>query len=85
MKTKLIAPSLTKVTSSNIQNIAYENDLLYVTFSQGVYSYKAPKEEFEALTKAESVGKYMNTIKNKYEYTKLDVELIKELVKEETK
>lgn len=71
--------------SSNIANIAYDepNELMFVTFvNKTIYSYaKTPKEEFERMKKAESVGKYFNSIKTKYEFAKLDVEL--QLKKEE--
>ena len=70
---------LVETKSSNIANIAFDepNELMFVTFTNSnIYSYKkTPKEEFERMKKAESVGKYFNTIKNKYEFEKLDIEL----------
>ena len=54
----------TKVTSSNLHSIAYEDDALYVRFGSGaVYRYEVPREEsYEHLLEADrseggSVGK----------------------------
>jgi hypothetical protein len=78
---------LVNMKSSNIANIAFDepNELMFVTFTNNsIYSYrKTPKEEFERMKKAESVGKYFNTIKTKYEFEKLDVELKLKKVKED--
>ena len=75
----VIVTELVETKSSNISNIAFDepNELMFVTFTnKNIYSYKkTPKEEFERMKKAESVGKYFNTIKNKYEFEKLDIEL----------
>lgn len=78
-KEVVIVDELVSTVSSNILNIAFDDakELMFVTFTnKNIYSYKkTPKEEFERMKKAESVGKYFNTIKNKYEFEKLDVEL----------
>lgn len=51
-----------EVKSSNIKAIAFEDDWLYVEFTNGsIYRYKnVPKEYFENLKNAESVGKYFS-------------------------
>lgn len=65
---------LTNVNSSNIDAIGYENELLVIRFLTGsVYIYSGvPKEVFDALSAAESKGKFLNLeIKGKYSYYKL--------------
>lgn len=64
------------VTSSNIEAIGYdeETQTLRVWFKNGgAYDYdKVPKEEFEALQNASSVGSYFaSNIKGKYAYKKV--------------
>ena len=62
---------LTKVESSNINSVGYDNEDLLVKYNSGtVYRYKkVPKNIYEEFIKAESKGRYMNSnIKGKYEY-----------------
>lgn len=62
-----------KVTSSNIEQIDYENGNLIVEFkNNSKYLYKnVEREIYEKMLLAESVGKYFHsTIKGKYEYEK---------------
>jgi hypothetical protein len=63
------------VTSSNVQKIGYTTDeKLLVEFKGGTeYLYSnVPKEEYEKLRDAESVGVHLNKeIKNKYECNKV--------------
>jgi hypothetical protein len=65
-----------KVESSNINKVRYDKQrkLLRVFFHNGsVYDYKeVSEEEFDALCKAESVGKHFNSeIKNNKEFNKI--------------
>lgn len=65
---------MVKVESSNIKEIGWDNDALYVKYSSGVYRYNGVKKEiFEELLKAESKGRFMNEqIKGQYDYKKLE-------------
>lgn len=64
------------ITSSNISKIGYSNDnTLLVEFNNGTeYTYaNVPKEEFDKLKDAESVGSTLNkSIKNKYTCKKVE-------------
>lgn len=67
-----------KVESSNISAVGYANDSLFVQYKNGsMYLYnKVPKKVYEELLKAESKGRFVNeSIKGKYEYNKVAVEL----------
>ena len=64
------------VESSNLASIGYdaENEILEVEFNHGgVYQYfDVPKEEYEALMNADSLGSYFyHNIRDVYEYEKL--------------
>jgi hypothetical protein len=67
----------TKVTSSQIDAMAYHNDLLFVRFTKGtVYRYlNVSRETFAAIISADSVGKAFNVLikakPNDYPYTQL--------------
>ena len=65
-----------KVTSSNVDSLGYDpvSKTLYVTYkSGGEYSYKGvPKEVFDNLRLAPSIGKAIYAIKSTYEATKLN-------------
>lgn len=65
---------MVKVDSSNIKEIGWADDILYVKYSSGVYKYSGvQKETFEELLKAESKGRFMNEqIKGNYDYKKLE-------------
>lgn len=75
MKTILVN-DLAKVESSNVNLIGFSNNnRLYVQFKNGgLYQYtNVMNEDYEALKKAESVGKFLNTqIKPNYEFEKLE-------------
>jgi hypothetical protein len=63
------------VTSSQIKSVGYASNTLYIEFTKGtVYSYASvPESFFEALKKAESVGKYFGSeIKGKFGFVKTD-------------
>lgn len=74
-----------KVKSSNVIGVSYnpETQELGVAYKGGVYFYKNVKPEtWEALKKAESVGKFMNsTIKPNHSFEKrpVQIELIEDL------
>ena len=60
--------------SSNIKEVHWENDKMYVTFNAGgIYEYTGvPKRLFEAFRTAPSAGKYFHaTIKGHYPYAKI--------------
>lgn len=66
---------LTKVESSNIESVGWENNTLYVKYlSGGYYAYQnVPKEVYDNFCAAESKGRFMNAeVKNKYNYTRLN-------------
>lgn len=59
--------------SSNIESVSYEDGDLFITYkNHTTYVYqKVPREIFENLKKAESVGKFVNQyIKGKYLFEK---------------
>lgn len=63
-----------EVASSQIKRVAWQNDVLVVTFTNGsVYAYQdVPYETYKELVEADSVGHYLNeSIKYNYEYKKL--------------
>jgi hypothetical protein len=62
-----------KVESSNLEAVGYcrENNVLSVKFSSGYYLYfGVPVSVYESFMKAESKGKYLNSIKPFYNFTK---------------
>jgi hypothetical protein len=66
----------TPVSSSNLASVGYdaEREILEVKFKSGaIYSYKrVPKSIYEALMKAPSKGKFLNSrIKGKYSFVKM--------------
>jgi hypothetical protein len=67
------------VESSNIKEIAFENDKLYVTFhTEKTYSYPATEGDFKRFKEAESKGRFFNTeIKNR-PFEMVDLEKLKE-------
>ena len=71
-------------SSSNIARLGLLGEDLYVQFHSGsIYSYKKAANEFESLTKAESVGKHLNSrIKKQFEFVKVEAE---EMVKKNDK
>jgi hypothetical protein len=72
------------VTSSQIKSVGYRDNTLFIEFTKGsVYSYaNVPETFFEALKKAESVGKYFaSEIKGKFEFTKTDKVVVNEEIK----
>ncbi len=63
-----------EVTSSQVKRVAWQNDVLVVTFTNGsVYAYQdVPYETYKELVEAESVGHYLNeSVKYNYTYHKL--------------
>lgn len=63
------------VVSSNIQQIGWKNNTLFIQFNSGdVYSYKAVAFEiYKEMEVAESVGNYFHrNIRSKFDYTKLN-------------
>ncbi len=65
-----------KVDSSNLASVGYdeEKQTLEIEFNHGgVYQYfDVPKEEYEALMNADSLGSYFyHNIRDVYEYEKL--------------
>jgi hypothetical protein len=67
--------SMLPVTSSQIKSVGYASNTLYIEFLKGtVYSYASvPESFFEALKKAESVGKYFaSEVKGKFDFEKTD-------------
>lgn len=67
---------MANVKSSNIESVAYGGNTMYINFLNGTsYSYNnVLLEDYEALKKAESVGKHFNSkVKNAgYETKKLE-------------
>ena len=64
-----------EVVSSNIQTIGFESDTLFLRFKSGQsYSYDhVDRGVFEAMTKAESVGKFFHRfVRNKYRHHRLE-------------
>ena len=62
------------VTSSQVKRVAWQNDVLIVTFTNGsVYVYQdVPYETYKELIEADSVGHYLNeSVKYNYEDKKL--------------
>jgi hypothetical protein len=64
------------VDSSNLASVGYdeENETLEIEFNHGgVYQYfDVPKEEYEALMNASSLGSYFfHNIRDGYEYSKI--------------
>jgi hypothetical protein len=69
-------PDMIKVSSSNVEEIGYDNDsqTLYIKFLRNaLYIYKGvPIGEFEGLRNAPSIGSYFNrNIKNLYPYERI--------------
>ena len=66
---------ITDVDSSLIQTVAHNNENdLFIKFKTGrEYIYhEVPRDEFEALISADSVGKYfLEEIKDEYDFTNL--------------
>lgn len=74
---------LTKVNSSNIDSIGFENDELFVKFkNNNIYKYdKVPKELYEKFLTAESPGRFLKEhVLNKYAYTKLGTQPLREVL-----
>lgn len=70
-------PQMIKVSSSNVDEIGYDeqNQIVYVRFSNGsLYIYKGvPMHEFEGLKNAPSVGSYLHrNFKNVYPYERIE-------------
>ena len=70
--------TLTNIDSNLITEVKYniETKSLFVEFlGTSKYEYKdVPETIFYSIIEAESKGKYINSIKNDYEYTKCDEE-----------
>jgi hypothetical protein len=64
--------NMQKVASSNISEVGWENSILYVQFSNALYSYKAvPENVYTRFLTAQSKGSFFaKEIKGKYEFTK---------------
>lgn len=66
------------VTSSQIQEIAFTDEKLFVRFNTGsVYQYPdAPKAVFDEMLRlqenGESIGKYWNSVKGTLNFTKVE-------------
>ena len=70
-------PLMVKVTSSNIDSIAYDetDDSLYVLFKKGAcYKYDSvPKQVYDEMLSSTSVGKYYQEyVSGKYTSTRVD-------------
>lgn len=63
----------TKVDSSNIISVGYDDNSLYVNYKSGTYKYEnVDRSVYESLLTSESKGRFMNeNIKGKYSYSKL--------------
>lgn len=65
---------VTDVNSSQVKRVAWQNDVMIVTFTSGaVYVYEdVPYKTYKELVEAESVGHYMNeSVKYNYQYKRL--------------
>jgi hypothetical protein len=65
---------VTDVKSSQVKRVAWQNDVMVVTFTNGsVYVYEdVPYKTYKELVEAESVGHYMNeSVKYNYQYKRL--------------
>ena len=64
--------NMQKVASSNISEVGWEANTLYVQFTNALYSYKAvPEDVYNRLLTAQSKGAFFaKEIKGKYEFTK---------------
>lgn len=63
------------VESSNIREIGWENETLYVTFHKsGTYSYhKVPVSVYEQMLQSNSVGSFLHKeVKGRYGYALID-------------
>jgi hypothetical protein len=62
-----------KVNSSNVQEVGYSDNNLYVKYKSGTYKYEnVDKSVYESLLTSESKGKFMNeNIKGKYNYSRV--------------
>lgn len=66
---------LTRVKSSNVDAVGYDDGVLEVHFRNGArYRYAGVEaEEYDALLKADSVGRFLNErIKPNYTYERLE-------------
>lgn len=61
------------VTSSNVAALGWEEDTLEVEFVSGhVYQYHdVPESEYQALLGADSIGKHLAGLRDKYQNTRL--------------
>ena len=78
---------LSKIKSSNIEAIGWENDILYLLFpGKSLYEYYLVKEEiYLALKEAKSIGSYFyNNIRNnkQIKYRKVDLTKVNLLINE---
>lgn len=67
-------PTMTPVTSSNIQSVGHDGKDLYVTFkSTGTYVYRGcPADVHKAMISAPSVGSFFSSkVKNAYPYERI--------------
>ena len=65
---------VTDVKSSQVKRVAWQNDVMIVTFTSGaVYVYEdVPYKTYKELVEADSVGHYMNeSVKYNYPYKRL--------------
>ena len=70
-----------KVRSSNIDEVAYNGDSLYVSYKAGnTYKYTSvPREVYNNLLESDSKGRFINSnIKEKYKYMKIDKQTLLE-------
>ncbi len=64
----------TRVSSSNVRSVGWENNILEVEFKdRGIYQYlNVPYRHFENLLEARSVGTYLHSkIKRVYRYRRI--------------
>lgn len=63
-----------KVNSSNVQEVGYKDNTLYIKYKSGVYKYEnVDKSLYENLLASESKGKFMNeNIKGKFSYSRVN-------------
>jgi hypothetical protein len=69
----------TEVISSNIKEIAFENDKIYVTFHSGkTYSYDGKQEDFDHFMEASSKGSYFNRVFRAAPFEVVDLQKLEE-------
>jgi len=70
-----------KVESSNIKEVAFNNDKLYVTFNGGgTYAYDSSEDEFKRFLESESKGKFFHTNLKGKSFEKITPEKLQEII-----